>query len=72
MSSYMVSVCVLIFVGCGNCEAALIFVLLLRKIIAISTDEITILTIKAIARELKDIMHTVLALDNCLPSISVG
>ena len=71
MSSYMESVCVLLFDNVG-CEVALVFALLLLKIIAIIIEETAILAIKAIARELEDIMHLVLALDDCLPSVSVG
>ena len=56
--------CVLLFVGCGNSEAALIFTFLLRKVIAMTIEEMAMLTIRAVARELEDIIHTVLALDD--------
>ena len=71
-SSYIDSVCVLLPVGCDNSEVSLIFALLLLRIIAITIEETAILTISAIARELVDIMHTVLVLNDSLPSVSVG
>ena len=71
-SSYMESVCVLLFVSCGNSETALIFALLLLKIIAMTIDEMAMLTISAITRELEDIMHTEFVLNDCLSSVSVG
>jgi hypothetical protein len=63
------SVCVLLFIGCGNSEAVSIFALLLFKMIAITTEEMAILTINAVARELVDMMHTVLK--DCSLSVSV-
>ena len=72
ISSYIDSVCVLLLVGCDNSEVALIFALLLLRIIAITIEEMAMLTISAIARELVDIMHTVLVLNDSLPSVSVA
>jgi hypothetical protein len=60
---------VLLFVGCGNSEVASIFALLLLKIIAITIEEMVILIINTVARELVDMMHTVLR--DCSLSVSV-
>ena len=70
-SSYIDSVCVLLPIRCGNSEVSLIFALLLLRIIAITIEEMAILTISAVARELVDIMHTVLVLNDSLPSVSL-
>ena len=63
-SSYIGSLCVLLFVSCSS--SALILALLFLKITTITVTETTILTIRAAARELVDIVFTVLAavLDN--------
>ena len=71
ISSYIDSACVLLPVGCGNSEAALIFALLFLRSIAITIEETAILTISAVARELVDIMHTVLVLNDSLLCVSI-
>ena len=71
-SSYIDSVCVLLPVGCDNSEVSLIFALLLLRIIVITVEEVPILIISAIARELVDIIHTVLVLNDSLTSVSVA
>ena len=70
-SSYIDSVFVLLPIGCDNSDVALIFALLLLRIIAITIEETAILIISTVARELVDIMHTVLVLNDSLLTISV-
>jgi hypothetical protein len=65
----MDSVSALLFIGCGSFEVASVFALLLLKIIAITIEEMVILTINTVARELVDMMHAVLK--DCSLSVSV-
>ena len=68
MSSYTGSSCTCMVSSAlfDSCEAALIFALLLLKIITITIMKTIIVTVRAVAREPIDIVYATVLVPNCL------
>ena len=68
-SSYTDSICILLSALSVSSRAALIFTLLLIKVATITVVKTVTLTIKAVAKEVIDIMQAVFITNLCMPRL---
>ena len=71
-SSYVDSMCVSLPVLLACCTSRAVFVLCLFRMVAIAMKEATTLIMKAVARELVDIMKAVFEAKLCMLRFSIG